>query len=201
MAPSSKGIWTPANIVTCVRVALVPVWLLAAEFAQVRPVTGVSWSGMVIFSFYVMISLTDKLDGYLARSRGEVTTFGKFLDPIADKLAVIVALCFLLEQGMVSSWVLLVVVAREFLVSGLRMVVASKGVVVAASNLGKWKTATTMVSICGLLFLAALPVVDNLFVSGLGIVCYLLLAVAVVLTVWSGIDYFIKGWPYLAEEG
>ena len=200
MASSGKGIWTPANVVTCVRVALVPVWLLAAEFAQVRPLSGVSWSGLAVFAFYVVISLTDKLDGYLARSRGEVTTFGKFLDPIADKLAVIVALCFLLEHGMVSSWVLLVVVAREFLVSGLRMVVASRGVVVAASNLGKWKTATTMVSICGLLFLAALPVADNLFVSGLSLVCYLLLAAAVVLTAWSGIDYFIKGWPYLAEE-
>ncbi len=88
-----------------------------------------------------------------------MTVFGKFLDPIADKLAVVVALFVLLEWHMVSPWVLLVIVAREFLVSGLRMVVASEGTVIAASNLGKWKTATTMVAICGLLFVAVLVAV------------------------------------------
>ena len=153
---------------------------------------------LAVFAFYVILSLTDKLDGYLARSRGEVTTFGKFLDPIADKLVVIVSLCFLLEHGMTTSWVLLVVVAREFLVSGLRMVVASKGVVVAASNLGKWKTATTMVSISGLLLCMALPH-GNPFVW-LVIISRLLLLVAVVLTAWSGVDYFLKSWKYLAED-
>jgi CDP-diacylglycerol--glycerol-3-phosphate 3-phosphatidyltransferase len=99
---------------------------------------GSGWS-LGVFLFFVALSLTDKLDGYLARSRNEVTTFGKFLDPIADKLVVVVALCFLLERGEVSSWVLLVIVAREFLVSGLRMVVASSGTVIAASPLGKGK--------------------------------------------------------------
>lgn len=154
---------------------------------------------MCVFAAFVLVSLTDKLDGYLARSRNEVTTFGKFLDPIADKLAVVVALCFLLEHQMTSSWVLLVVVAREFLVSGLRMVVASKGVVVAASNLGKWKTATTMVAICGLLFVCALPA--NMALAGwLEVICQLCMAAAVVLTAWSGIDYFVKSWRYLSED-
>ena len=199
MADSAKGIWTPANIVTCVRVVLVPIWLFVAELAVVHPESGVSVSAMFVFGFYVLISLTDKLDGYLARSRGEVTTFGKFLDPIADKLAVIVALCYLLEHGMVSSWCVLIIVAREFLVSGLRMVVASRGVVIAASNLGKWKTATTMIAICGLLFLAALPLGESLLVSGLNVIFYLMLLAAVLLTAWSGIDYFMKSWGYLAE--
>ena len=152
---------------------------------------------LAAFVFFVILSLTDKLDGYLARSRGEVTTFGKFLDPIADKLVVIVALCFLLEHGMASSWVLLVIVAREFLVSGLRMVIASKGVVVAASNLGKWKTATTMVSISGLLLCMALPAGQALDV--LNLISQVLLFAAVVLTAWSGVDYFLKGWKYLVE--
>ena len=142
-------------------------------------------------------TLTDKLDGYLARSRNEVTTFGKFLDPIADKLAVVVALFVLLEWHMVSPWVLLVIVAREFLISGLRMVVASKGVVIAASDLGKWKTATTMVAICGLLFLPSIP--GGMIQDVLLFIFNASMWVAVVLTAWSGIDYFVKSWQYIAE--
>lgn len=191
------GIWTPANIVTLVRVLLVPVWLFFAEKAVVD--TGAfSLSALLVCLGYVAISLTDKLDGYLARSRGEVTAFGQFLDPIADKLAVVVALSYLLETGMTNSWVLLVVVAREFLVSGLRMVVASAGVVVPASNLGKWKTAVTMVSICGLLFCMALP--SGQTSSVLTTVFNVGIAISVVLTIWSGADYFVKCWPYVARE-
>lgn len=197
---SNPGLWTPANIVTTARVVLVPFWLLVAEMLCPDGLAGSSAdTGMLaVFAIYVILSLTDKLDGYLARSRGEVTTFGKFLDPIADKLVVIVSLCFLLEHGLTTSWVLLVIVAREFLVSGLRMVVASKGVVVAASNLGKWKTATTMVSISGLLLCMALPH-GSLF-TWLVIISQLMLFIAVVLTAWSGIDYFMKSWKYLAED-
>lgn len=196
---ASGGLWTPANIVTTVRVVLVPLWLLVAELLCPGGLNGATIdAGMLAaFVFFVILSLTDKLDGYLARSRGEVTTFGKFLDPIADKLVVIVALCFLLEHGMASSWVLLVIVAREFLVSGLRMVIASKGVVVAASNLGKWKTATTMVSISGLLLCMALPAGQALDV--LNLISQVLLFAAVVLTACSGVDYFLKGWKYLVE--
>lgn len=197
---SNPGLWTPANIVTTARVVLVPFWLLVAEMLCPESLAGSSAdAGMLaVFAFYVILSLTDKLDGYLARSRGEVTTFGKFLDPIADKLVVVVSLCFLLEHGLTTSWVLLVVVAREFLVSGLRMVVASKGVVVAASNLGKWKTATTMVSISGLLLCMALP--HGAQFTWLVIISQLMLFAAVVLTAWSGIDYFMKSWKYLAED-
>lgn len=197
---SNPGLWTPANIVTTARVVLVPFWLLVAEMLCPESLAGSSAdAGMLaVFAFYVILSLTDKLDGYLARSRGEVTTFGKFLDPIADKLVVIVSLCFLLEHGLTTSWVLLVVVAREFLVSGLRMEVASKGVVVAASNLGKWKTATTMVSISGLLLCMALP--HGALFTWLVIISQLMLFAAVVLTAWSGIDYFMKNWKYLAED-
>ena len=201
---SSKTIWTPANIVTCTRVVLVPFWLLLAQHLGVSledslATPGFKLGAFLVFIGYVVISLTDKLDGYLARSRNEVTTFGKFLDPIADKLAVVVALFVLLEWHMVSPWVLLVIVAREFLVSGLRMVVASKGVVIAASNLGKWKTATTMVAICGLLFLPSIPggMIQDIFV--LFSIFNTFMWVAVVLTAWSGIDYFVKSWQYIAE--
>lgn len=199
---SSKTIWTPANIVTCARVVLVPFWLLLAQLLGVSLADSLTTSGFklgafIVFLGYVVISLTDKLDGYLARSRNEVTTFGKFLDPIADKLAVVVALFVLLEWHMVSPWVLLVIVAREFLVSGLRMVVASKGVVIAASDLGKWKTATTMVAICGLLFLPSIP--GGMIQDVLFFIFNVSMWVAVVLTAWSGIDYFVKSWQYIAE--
>ena len=199
---SSKTIWTPANIVTCARVVLVPFWLLLAQLLGVSladslAIPGFKLGAFFVFIGYVVISLTDKLDGYLARSRNEVTTFGKFLDPIADKLAVVVALFVLLEWHMVSPWVLLVIVAREFLVSGLRMVVASKGVVIAASDLGKWKTATTMVAICGLLFLPSIP--GGMIQDVLLFIFNASMWVAVVLTAWSGIDYFVKSWQYIAE--
>lgn len=186
---NSSGMWTPANIVTCIRVVFVPVWLLMAQLLG-----GVGTGGIAVFVAFCLLSLTDKLDGYLARSRNEVTTFGKFLDPIADKLVVIVALCYLLETGAPVTWALLVIVSREFLVSGLRMVVATKGIVIAAGNLGKWKTATTMVSICGALLAQALDSYELMCVS------YVLLAVAVVLTIWSGTDYFVKSWGALADD-
>ena len=182
---AQKSIWTPANVVTCARVALVPLWLLVAELVGVPSGETLNWSAMGVFAFFLLISLTDKLDGYLARSRNETTTFGKFLDPIADKLAVVVSFCFLLEHGVVGSWVLLVVISREFLVSGLRMVVASK--------------ATTMTSICGLLFVCALPG-ESCAALPLALAFRLLLVVAMALTVWSGIDYFAKSWKYLVEE-
>lgn len=199
MSKGKKSIWTPANVVTCARVVLVPVWLLVAELSRGWGAAPNHYEGaLAVAVFYILLSLTDKLDGHLARSRGEVTTFGKFLDPIADKLVVVVSLCYLLEVQMVSPWVLLVVVAREFLVSGLRMVVASKGVVIAASSLGKWKTATTMVSISGLLLLRAIPISGVAFV--VSAVSFALLWVAVVLTAWSGVDYFVKSWKYIAED-
>lgn len=193
-----SSIWTPANVVTVIRVAFVPVWLVVAELSA--PATEVAWSASALFAaaLFTLLTLTDKLDGYLARSRDEVTTFGKFLDPIADKLVVVVGLCYLLEQGMTSTWVLLVIVAREFLVSGLRMVVASQGVVVAASNLGKAKTATTMVALVGLMLCRALPS-GGMPCACLAALSTVLLWVAVALTAWSGIDYFVKCWPYVAE--
>ncbi len=201
MASTKSTIWTPANIVTMVRVVFVPVWLLCAELAEgvvSYPQQGyIDGARLFVALFYVILALTDKLDGHLARSRNEVSTFGKFLDPIADKLVVVVSLCFLLEVGSTSSWVLLIIVAREFLVSGLRMVVATQGVVVAASNLGKWKTATTMVSISGLFFARALGTQAAAFASALGLASQAILVIAVILTAWSGLDYFVKSRAYV----
>lgn len=197
-APKRGIKWTPANIVTTIRIVFIPLWLLVAELVTVQGTSEVSIGGIVVFAFYALLSLTDKVDGYLARSRGEVTVFGKFIDPIADKLLVVTGMVWLLTYDVVPVWAIVLVVAREFLVSGLRMIVASSGTVIAAGTLGKWKTATTMLSLCGYMLLLALPAspVVATIKFGLDLVFYL----AMILTAWSGIDYFIKSKDYLAEE-
>ena len=191
--------WTAANIVTCIRVLFVPIWLMAAEGAATSLMTGAfSLSSLAVALLFVVLSLTDSIDGYLARSRNEVTTFGKFLDPIADKLVVITGLLYLLEQSLVPTWALVVVIAREFLVSGLRMLVATSGTVIAASNLGKLKTATTMVAITGLLLVLSLP--EGGFSGAIHTISDIALYIAVILTAWSGIDYFIKSKDAIFDE-
>lgn len=183
-----KSVWTPANIVTCVRIAFIPVFMLVAAAAD-GPVDAPL--AVAAFAIYVTLSLTDKVDGYLARSRNEITDFGKFLDPIADKLLVFSALLMLLDRGEVGVWVVFVILVREFLVSALRMVAASTGEVIAADSLGKAKTAVTMVSLCGYYLAFALYAVGLVdFGIQIGFVSWALMIAAVVLTVVSGVQYF-----------
>ena len=186
-----KSIWTPANIVTCVRIAFIPVFMAVGSLAWGE---GGAISPVLMgaaFVIYVTLSLTDKVDGYLARSRNEITDFGKFLDPIADKLLVFSALLMLLDRGEVAVWVVFVILVREFLVSALRMVAASSGEVIAADSLGKAKTAVTMVSLCGYYLAFALYAVGLVdFGIHIGFVSWALMIAAVVLTVVSGVQYF-----------
>ena len=183
-----KSVWTPANIVTCVRIAFIPVFMVVAALADGAVSAPLSMAAFVI---YVTLSLTDKVDGYLARSRNEITDFGKFLDPIADKLLVFSALLMLLDRGEVAVWVVFVILVREFLVSALRMVAASSGEVIAADSLGKAKTAVTMVSLCGYYLAFALRAVGLVdFGTQIGFVSWALMIAAVVLTVVSGVQYF-----------
>ena len=177
------SVWTPANIVTCVRIVFIPVFMIVSALSHTS-VAGTDWStfdgplAAAAFILYVILSCTDKVDGYLARSRNEITDFGKFLDPIADKLLVFSALLLFLDFGMVTVWSVFIILF---------------GVVVAADKLGKYKTATTMVSICGYLCVFAMaglhlgPVALTL---GIYSVSRFLYAVAVVLTVISGAQYF-----------
>ena len=193
---AKTGVRTPANIVTCVRILFIPVFMVLADLSY-RSETGVVDPALAFaaFAIYVVLSLTDKVDGYLARSRNEITDFGKFLDPIADKLLVVSALLILMDLGYVNLWFVFIILVREFLVSGLRMVASAAGVVVAADKLGKWKTATTMVSICTYLLtfalttLSAAPAMSAVCV-GLLFVSDVLMGIAVALTVISGIQYF-----------
>ena len=194
--------WTPANIVTVVRICLIPAFvaLLLAPWAEALLGQGALAANVQAFcsmGLFALISLTDSLDGYLARSRNEVTVFGKFMDPIADKVLVVSALTALVQLGQLPAWIPIVIVARELLVSGLRMLVASAGVVVAANWIGKAKTFTTMVAIC--LFI----VVDVPALSGaqpwFAVLSWVVMAAAVVLTVVSMVDYFAHSWPLLAD--
>ena len=194
--------WTPANIVTVVRICLIPAFvaLLLAPWAEALLGQGALAANVQAFcsmGLFAFISLTDSLDGYLARSRNEVTVFGKFMDPIADKVLVVSALTALVQLGQLPAWIPIVIVARELLVSGLRMLVASAGVVVAANWIGKAKTFTTMVAIC--LFIVA----DAPALSGaqpwFAVLSWVVMAAAVVLTVVSMVDYFAHSWPLLAD--
>lgn len=195
MARNEQGeltsIWTPANVITSVRICFIPVFMLLAVLSR-DAMGALTHPAFAIGAcvLYILLSLTDKLDGSLARKRNEITDFGKFLDPIADKLLVFSALLLLLDQGYVNVWVVFIILLREFLVSALRMVASAAGEVIAAGRLGKAKTAVTMVSLCGFYVAFALEALGmgDLTVWILGISQALMVA-AVVLTVVSGIQY------------
>lgn len=162
-----------ANKLTLLRVALIPVFLVVLYL-------GFLYSEYVALAIFVVASVTDFVDGYLARSRNQVTDFGKFMDPLADKLLVMAALVWLVAQGRFPAWALLVVIAREFAVTALRLIAVEGGKVIAAGWSGKVKTASTMVGIC-LLFLGNVPVVSGLVT-----------AVIVLTTLYSGLEYFVQ---------
>ena len=142
--------------------------------------------GLTAAVLFVAASLTDYLDGHIARSRGLVTDFGKFMDPIADKLLVTAVMIMMVERALMPGWVLVVFVAREFIVSGLRLVAAGKGRVLAAGKLGKLKTATQIVAIVAVLL-------NNYPFSTFGFpMADILMILAAILTLWSGVDYILK---------
>lgn len=162
-----------ANKLTMLRVALIPVFLVVLYM-------GFPYSEYVALAIFVLASGTDFVDGYIARHYNQVTDFGKFMDPLADKLLVMAALTWFVAAGRFPAWALLLVIAREFGVTALRLVAVEGGRVIAAAWSGKIKTASTMVGIC-VLFLVANPVVDTV-----------VMAVIVLATLYSGVEYFIK---------
>ena len=169
-----------ANKLTILRVFLIPVFLLVLYLQ----VPGANYWALAIF---IAASLTDTLDGYIARHYNQVTDFGKFMDPLADKCLVAAAMLWFVEIGQMPGWALLVVIIREFSVSGLRMVAADKGRVIAAGWSGKVKTASTMVCIV-LMFLPIAVWINHICV-----------AVIVLTTIYSGVEYFMKNLDILSE--
>lgn len=184
------SIWTPANIVTCVRIVFIPVFMFFGTEAFTALGLSQGVQAVIAFAIYLVLSCTDKVDGELARKRGEVTDFGKFLDPIADKLLVFSALLLFLVWDTVSVWAVFIILFREFLVSALRMVASASGEVIAADQLGKAKTAVTMVSICALLLARAIEALWGASPDMIWLVGQALMVAAVVLTVVSGAQYF-----------
>jgi len=168
-----------ADKLTVIRILLVPIFLV---FIALNTSLGTILATIV----FVVASLTDKLDGYIARSRNQVTTFGKFMDPLADKLLVTSALVSLVELQVIPGWVAMIIIAREFAVSGLRTLAASEGIVIAASNWGKAKTVIQIVAIiAGLVTLSY-----NSWI--IKIITVISMALAVIITIISGLDYFYK---------
>lgn len=172
---------TTANKLTIIRVVMIPVFLAILYW-------GFPGSRYVALGVFILASLTDLLDGYIARHYNQISDFGKFMDPLADKCLVMAALCWFVEEGTMVGWVLAVVLLREFAVSGMRLVAVEKGRVIAAGWSGKIKTASTMVCICLILF--GIP-------HGLNLVCQ---GIILVTTVYSGVEYFAKNADVFKES-
>ena len=168
------------NKLTVLRIVLILPFLLVLYL----DVPGASYIALAIF---IIASLTDLLDGKIARSRNLVTDFGKFADPLADKMLVVAAMLWFVENGQMPGWALLIVILREFAVSGLRMVASDQGRVIAAGWSGKVKTASTMVCVV-LMFLPIPPVVNTLCVW-----------VITLTTLYSGVEYFVKNKDVIAS--
>ena len=206
-----------ANKLTIFRIILVPVIMAIPIIDNLIGIPGtflgISSAFWIMNIIFIIASITDKLDGYIARSRNEVTTFGKFLDPLADKILVLSALVILVEYGKIPSWIPIIVLAREFIVSGYRLVAVEKGgKVIAASIWGKLKTVTQMIAII-FCFLdkfsfgqfifrvsneasavansASIYMTTGQFV--INIISTVMLVISVVATIFSGVDYLKNG--------
>lgn len=173
---------TTASKITLSRVLMIPVYLVTMYLSH-----GESNVWMYVsLAIFVIASLTDFVDGYIARHYNQVTDFGKFLDPLADKLLTIAAMCMFCEWGVFPAWALMIVLTREFAVTGLRLIAVQKGTVIAAGWSGKVKTASTMVGLCVMMALPGIAVLSNI-----------VMFVIVATTLYSGIEYFVQNWKCL----
>ena len=173
---------TLASKITLVRVAFIPLFMVFMYLGGGEAGLWM-WLSLAVF---IIASLTDYVDGQIARKRNQVSDFGKFLDPLADKLLTIAAMVMFCEWGMMPAWALMLVLTREFAVTGLRLVAVGKGKVIAAGWSGKVKTASTMIGLCVWM--------------GFPDVSWIALAVTatiVITTVYSGVEYFIQNWKCL----
>ena len=172
---------TKANTLTLLRIILVPVFLLILYLGF----PGSEWVALAVF---IVASLTDLLDGWTARHFNEVSNLGKFMDPLADKVQVCAAMCWLVQRGSMAGWILAAVLLREFAVSGLRLVAVERGKVIAAAWSGKIKTASTMVCLCLMLVF---------HIGWLDLLCQIIILVT---TLYSGIEYFAKNYRVFLDK-
>lgn len=174
------------NKLTVLRMILVPVFMVLMMFSGV-------WQ-MIGLLVFIIASVTDWLDGYLARRDNLVTTFGKFMDPLADKMLTTAALLILMEKGFISSWVLLIVLGREFLVAGVRLAAVGEGKVIAASMWGKAKTVSQMIAIIASIILINIPNFDAF------VIVNVLIWISTILTLISGADYLIQNKDFIKTK-
>ena len=176
---------TAASKITLVRIALIPLYITTMYLSAGQ--AGL-WM-YVSLAIFILASLTDFLDGHIARKHNQVSDFGKFLDPLADKLLTISAMAMYTEWGVFPAWALMIVLTREFAVTGLRLIAVQKGKVIAAGWSGKIKTASTMVGLCAMMAL-----------GGVEMFAWLnpvVISIIIVTTVYSGVEYFIQNWKCL----
>lgn len=171
-----------ANKVTMVRLVMIPIFVVAFYYF------GTSYNIAAIL--FMLASLTDALDGYLARSRNLITNFGKFVDPLVDKVLTMAAFIVLVEAGVIPAWSVIIIISRELIITGFRTLAADMGITIAASMWGKAKTTSQMISLVLLLL-------HNEVLNKFGIYVFYL---AVILTVISGLDYLIKNKKVLDLE-
>ena len=173
---------TLASKITLVRVAMIPAYMATMYLSS-----GEAGLWMYLsLAIFIIASLTDFVDGYIARHYNQTTDFGKFLDPLADKLLTVAAMAMFCEWGIFPAWALMVILTREFAVSGLRMVASQKGSVIAAGWSGKVKTASTMVGLCAMMAFPGIPVLN-----------WVVIIMIVATTLYSGVEYFIQNWKCL----
>lgn len=193
------------NKLTIFRIILVPIMVIIPFLGITGTVSGIPISWIIIDLIFILASITDKLDGYLARKNNQITTFGKFLDPLADKILVLAAMTMLVEMTKLPAWIPIIVLTREFMVSGYRLVAVEKGgKVIAASKWGKLKTVTQMIAIilafvdlnpfgeCFLGILQGGDLILNIIVTGMMII-------QTIATIFSGLDY-MKGAKKLMKD-
>ena len=187
------------NRLTILRIVLVPMMLIVGIIDRIveipGDILGISSAFIIMGVIFIIASITDKLDGTIARKTNQITTFGKFLDPIADKILVLTAMMIFVEYGKMPAWIPVIVMFREFLVSGVRLVASQKGVVIAASFWGKLKTVTQMVALI-LCFIDTYGygyfinnTIENTMLFILNILMTVLLTISVIATIFSGWDY------------
>lgn len=173
---------TTASKITLVRVFMIPAFMVAMYLSLSTP-----WCRYLALGIFILASVTDFVDGQIARRCHQVSDFGKFLDPLADKLLVISAMSMFTQWGYFPAWALMIVLTREFAVTGLRLVAAGNGRVIAAGWSGKVKTFSTMVALCCWIVFAGMSAVFD----------WIIIAVILLPTIYSGVEYFIKNWDVL----
>lgn len=178
------------NILTIARVVAVPFFIWAYY----------KKAFLVAFAIFIIASFTDLFDGKIARKYNLVSNFGKFMDPLADKILNYSAFCLFVADGTMLDIYLIIVLFREFAVAGIRMIAAEKGTVIAADIFGKIKTVLQMIAIPVLIFVKAFPVENNWFINLLSILGNIILVLSVVMTIISGINYIVKNISVLKDE-